>query len=104
MKSIKSVEQLNQAYSEKYSIILAKTKTCNVCNAIKVRLEAIEDNYPEINFYELYLEEFPEFQGQNLIFTVPTVVFLEYGKEMHRQSRFVNMFELEKYFHNLLGM
>ncbi len=102
MKTILKNEDLDQMYNNKFSLILTKTKTCSVCGAIKERLEQIENNYPDIPFYEIYIEDFPLFRGQFLIFTVPTVLILNKDKEILRESRFVDVNKIANVL-NILG-
>lgn len=103
MKRIKTNDDLNSALQNDLSVILSKTEGCSICGAIKQRLELIEDNYPNIPFYELYIEDIPLFQGQYLVFTVPTVLVMNNGKEILRESRFVNIRNITKLLDNYLS-
>jgi len=103
MKRINTKLDLDLALQNELSIILSKTKDCTVCGAIKERLEAIEGNYPSIDFFEVYIEDFPLFQGQFLVFAVPTVLVMNYGKEILRESRFVQIRNITKLLNNLIN-
>jgi len=91
MKKINTNEDLDLALQNELSVILSKTKDCSVCSAIKEKLILIKNNYPKVNFFELYLDDLPLFQGQFLVFSVPTVLIMNYNKELLRQSRFIQM-------------
>jgi len=53
-------------------------------------------DYPQIPLYQLYLEDILEFQGQQLIFTVPTIVIFSGGKEILRESRFIDFEKIDR--------
>lgn len=101
MKQITTQNELDLALSNDFSLILSKTNGCSVCGAIKQRLELIEDTYKDIPFYEIYIEDLPTFQGQYLVFTVPTVLIFEKEKELLRESRFVNIRNITKLLDNI---
>lgn len=103
MKKITTNTDLFTALNQELSVILAKTEGCSVCGAIKQRLEMIEDNYKNIDFFEVYIEDFPEFKGQHLVFTVPTVLVMNNGKEILRESRFVNIRKIKNLLDNFLN-
>jgi len=71
-------------------LVIAKTKQCKVCHAVSARMEAILRSYPGFSAYEVELETVPLFQGQELIYTVPTVTIYHEGKEILRESRFID--------------
>jgi predicted DNA-binding protein len=91
MCKIQTTAELESALNNKLSLLLCKTKGCAICSSIKEKLENIENYYPDINFYELNIEELRVFQGQFLIFTLPTVLVISYNKELHRESRFIRI-------------
>lgn len=91
MTTIKNETDLSLTLSKTTSVVLAKTRTCSVCGAIKERLEYIEDYYKDVFFSEIYIEDVPTFSGQHLVFTVPTVLVFYEGKEILRESRFVSV-------------
>lgn len=79
-------------------IILAKTKTCNVCSAIEPIVTNLLKDYPLIPFYKIFIENVPEFSGQQLVFTVPTLIVFKNNKEYARLSRFILKTDLERIF------
>jgi len=95
MDRIKNYEQVSTIISQKKSIIIAKTQGCNVCFPVTVRLKEMMNDYPTIPLFEVYIEDVPEFRGQNLVFTVPTIIVFFEGKEIHRESRFIDWERLD---------
>lgn len=77
-------------------IILAKTKTCNVCNAIEPIILDVLNNYPQVKYYSIFIENVLEYSGQQLVFTVPTLIIYKNKKEYARLSRFILKNELER--------
>jgi len=90
MKRIKHYDEFSSLIKESTTIIISKTQNCNVCTPVTLRLIELMNNFPEIPLYELYIEDIPEFRGQHLVFTVPTIIVFYEGKEIHRESRFID--------------
>ena len=96
MKTIENYQEFNEIIKAPLTIIIAKTKTCTVCAPITRKLEEFMVPYPSIPVYQIYLEDVLEFQGQQLIFTVPTIVVFSEGKEILRESRFIDFDKIER--------
>lgn len=98
MKTIKTDETFQTFIKQPLAVIHAKTKQCNVCISVGSQLETLGEKYPSVPFAQIYLEDLPVFQGQHLIFTVPTVVIFSKGKEILRESRFIDFKRIERLF------
>lgn len=96
MKTIENYQDFTEMIQSPLTIIIAKTKTCSVCAPITKKLEEFLIPYPSIPVYQIYLEDVLEFQGQQLIFTVPTIVIFSEGKEILRESRFIDFDKIER--------
>jgi thiol-disulfide isomerase/thioredoxin len=94
MTRIKTYEQTIKAIQSSIAIIVAKTQGCNVCLPVTLRLIELMKDYPNIPLYEVYIEDVPEFRGQHLVFTVPTIIVFNEGREIHRESRFIDWHKL----------
>ncbi len=90
MVRIKTYSQYQSIISKNNAILIAKTQGCNVCMPVTIRLSELMNNYPQLPLFELYIEEVPEFRGQHLVFTVPTILIINNQKELHRESRFID--------------
>ena len=73
------------------------TPECNVCKVLKPKvIEMIENDFPEINFCYVDLNEAKEISGQLSVFAVPTILVYFEGKETIRVSRNVHLIELHE--------
>lgn len=103
MNLIKSYPSFLETIKNDMVVIIAKTKTCAVCKPLSEKLRTFMQDYPEIPAYELYLEDIELFQGQQLVFTVPTILVFSNEKEILRESRFIDFQKLERLFHLYLN-
>ncbi|MFZ5944857.1 MAG: thioredoxin family protein [Bacillota bacterium] len=87
---------------EKPFILYFSSSNCNVCHAILPKLINLVDDYP-IKVARINIDEHAEIAGQFLIFTVPTILIMHKGKEIFRESRFIDFQKVEKTL-NLLSM
>ncbi len=89
-------EILKAIQPEQESVVLYfTTSTCNVCKSIFPRLEELMQGYPQ-KLYKIDAEQFPELAGQNRVFTVPTILIFAEGKEVLRESRFVDFAKIQR--------
>ncbi|MFA7560741.1 MAG: thioredoxin family protein [Candidatus Izemoplasmatales bacterium] len=98
METIKNYDELKKIITQEIALIIAKTKTCVVCKPITEKLEKFMLDYPTIPAYQLYLEDVEIFQGQHLVFTVPTILVFSNEKEILRESRFVDFQKIDRLF------
>lgn len=102
MKKILNYEELTSVISQSNAIIISKTQNCNVCVPVAARLNEMMINYPTLNLFEIYIEDVPEFRGQHLVFTVPTIIVFYEGREIHRESRFIDWEKLTNLFNQMI--
>lgn len=76
-------------------IVHFASQSCAVCQAILPRLHQLATEYG-IGLLSIDVAENPEIAGQMLVFTVPTVLLLWAGRELTRESRFVDFGNLER--------
>ena len=93
--NIQTIEQLNQLENQDFSVILAKSHGCGVCDIAKVQLMPLLSKH-NIELNEVYIDDLPEFRGKHLVFTVPTVLILSRSKEMLRESRFIDLNKIKR--------
>jgi len=68
---------------------------CGVCNTMKPQVESVfVDN--EVKIAEIVVNENRELAAQQLILASPTVVFYEDGRELFRESGFVDLVKLRR--------
>ncbi len=76
-------------------LIYFTSKTCGVCKVLKPKLlEAVQENFPEVNIRLVDVEEETEFTGQSMVFTLPVVIIKANDKEMHRFARSFSVYEV----------
>lgn len=80
---------------QKPVVLYFTTKTCSVCKSIFPRLEALMQAYPQ-KYYKIDVEHLPELAGQNRVFTVPTILVFAEGKEVLRESRFIDFSKIQR--------
>jgi thioredoxin-like negative regulator of GroEL len=74
------------------------TQECNVCKVLKPKVvEMINNEFPEMNFCYVDLNEAKEISGQLSVFSVPTILVYFDGKETIRVSRNVHLEELREH-------
>ena len=103
MKTIKNYDEFLEIINNEMIVVIAKTKMCVVCKPLSEKLRIFMEDYPSIPAYEVYLEDVELFQGQHLVFTVPTILVFSEGKEILRESRFIDFSKIERLFNLYLN-
>lgn len=98
MKTIQTYEEFTKLATQELMIVIAKTKTCSVCKPLTDKLMEFMKNYESIPAYQVYLEDVALFQGQHLVFTVPTILVFSEGREILRESRFIDFAKIQRLF------
>lgn len=73
--------------TENLSLVLFKIEGCSPCAAIERKIEAIESSFKNWKFYNINLSRFREISGEFEVFTSPTIILFNKGKELTRFSR-----------------
>ncbi len=80
---------------------------CNVCKALKPKIEEMSLHFPEMNLYYVDVDMHKEFSGKFNIFTIPVILVFIQGKETIRESRNISVPILEdkiqRYYHLLFN-
>ena len=87
---LEDISTLDQALVKPMTLVVTKTHTCSVCQNIIPYMKERIPQFDQLNLIEIYLDDHDELKGKFMIFTVPTVMFYHEGKEMLRESRFIN--------------
>jgi len=88
--TIQSKEQLKQFMAQEEPFILYfSSQDCNVCQAVFPKLMNLIDSQL-IKVAKIYIDEHVEIAGQLLVFTVPTILIFHEGREILRESRFID--------------
>lgn len=93
--TIKQVIENNP--EESVIMIFGKGTNCSVCHAIEARVkQTFPELYPNLPIHFVTIDESPNFRGQYLIFSVPTLLVFQGQKEIHRESRIIDFNSLNK--------
>lgn len=93
---IQSYDHLKQLMAEENPFILYfSSRDCNVCHAVFPKLMSLVDGHP-IKVVKINIDEHMEIAGQLLIFTVPTILMIHEGREIFRESRFIDFQKVER--------
>ena len=98
MLKINNYDEFLDIIKADISLVIAKTKMCVVCKPMSEKLNMFMKDYANIPAYEVYLEDVELFQGQQLVFTVPTILVFSQGKEILRESRFIDFDKIKRLF------
>jgi thioredoxin len=83
---------LSQVAEHPMVLVYFSTPTCNVCKAIRPKVEVLlKEQFPEVSFRYVNAEAEPEIAGQLSVFAVPTILLFVEGKETFRKSRNFSM-------------
>lgn len=76
-------------------ILYFETADCGVCHAIYPKLQRALNDY-EIEVVKINAIENAGIAGQHLVFTVPTVLLWTEGKEILRESRYIDLLKITR--------
>jgi len=96
MKILHNIKEVNDAINKDLCLIVAKSHSCTVCNTANRLLENNVKDLDKIESYNIYVDDVDEFRGQHSIYAVPTVVIYSNGKELLRESRFINYDKIQR--------
>ena len=80
---------------EKHVLLYFSSRDCNVCHAVFPKLMNLVNDRP-IKVVKINIDEHVEIAGQFLVFTVPTILVMYDGREILRESRFIDLQKVER--------
>lgn len=79
------------------SVAYFKNDKCGICTAFLPKIKKIANDY-RMELKIIDIAEKPEIAGQNMVFTVPTIVFFDKnGNELKRFARNFSEFEIRDF-------
>ncbi len=94
MTEIKNIEDFEKFINDTLSILYFSNNECNVCKVLKPKLEEnIKENFEKVKIYYCDVNKYPEISAQNSVFSIPTIIVFNEGKELLRFNRFLNIVE-----------
>lgn len=88
--------------SEEPFVVYFSSQHCAVCQAVLPRLRELAAEY-SIKLVSIDVAQNSESAGQLLVFTVPTVLLMQAGKEILRESRFIDFARIERTLSLMIG-
>ena len=96
MNLITSMKEAEQVLNKDFVMVIAKSHTCSACQTILKTLETNISNLDEIEIHNVYVDDLDQFRGSHLVFSVPTVLIFSEGKELLRESRYINYAKVQR--------
>ncbi len=96
MKKLETYKEIEQVLNQELVMVIAKSNTCSACATIDTVLSHNVPNIDKIDIYHVYIDEMDKFRGDHLIFSVPTVLIFSNGKELLRESRYINYHKIQR--------
>lgn len=95
MKNIESHEEFLETVQNHIAVLAYfSTPTCNVCKVLLPKVKNLREEFPHTKFVYVNTEENAETAGQNLVFSVPTILIFHEGKKVAGFSRHFGMNDL----------
>lgn len=95
-KLIEKYSEVDKIINKNLVLIVAKTHTCSACKTMNAMLEKNVVGLDKIDIYNIYVDDIEKFRGEHLIFSAPTVLVFSEGKELLRESRYINYAKISR--------
>lgn len=103
IRNINSYEDLNDLIENEESIIIYfGTDAWSICGAVFPQLENVGSKY-DIKIIKINVDSQLELSGQFLAFVMPTILIFNGGKEIVRESRFIDFNRIQRSLELLFG-
>ncbi|WP_085505059.1 thioredoxin family protein [Thalassobacillus devorans] len=97
MERFYEIEGLKEQIAEsQLALLYISGANCSVCHSLLPQVEDVVKEYPELDAYQIEVEDAPAVAGEYTVFTVPVVIIFVDGKEYDRKARFVPIEELKQ--------
>ena len=96
MNLITNNQEADKVINKDFVMVIAKSHSCSMCDTILKTMESNIPNLDKINIHNIYIDDVEEFRGQHTIFSVPTVLIFSKGKELLRESRYINYGKIQR--------
>jgi len=97
MKILDSLESIDKFIKEnKVAMLYFSSQNCGVCVALLPKIKELLNQYSNIGYAKVEIDEVQLAVGKYSIFTVPTIIMFIEGKEIIRESRFISIIELQE--------
>lgn len=83
-RKMQSLTKLDELDSEKISIVKFGAEWCPTCRQLQTKLEEIKDNYKDLDFWELNVDNHLDLADEYKVNELPVVIAFKKGKEISR--------------------
>ncbi len=105
MFNIQNIKELKDLINKHpLTVVIYSTKTCSVCEPLKMKINDLLKDEEDIVFGQVYLEDEPLVQGEYGVYTAPTTVIFVEGKESKRYSRAMDLAEFKQFILRMRGL
>lgn len=106
VKLMDSVDSIRQLIDENEMVLIYfGSENCNVCSAVKPKVEGILGKYSAITSGLVDVEKSSKAAAEFSVFTIPVILVFIEGKEIIREARYISMKDIEdkiERYYNLL--
>lgn len=92
---LNSEEELEEFSKKEVHILYFSSENCNVCHSVFPKLLDMTSEY-DIEIGRIDVNKNVKLAGQHLIFSIPTILVFSEGREVARESRFVDFEKLNR--------
>lgn len=97
MEAVKSSQALQNIMNHhELCVVYFTGSACSACEVIKLKVETILANYPEVKGIEVNGKEHPEIAISYDVYALPLMILFVQGKESLREGKHLNLLEFER--------
>lgn len=85
----------------KYTAVKFWASWCGPCKAIEPHIKKMEEEFPQVNFVSVEIEQVPEIAQKYRVRSLPSLLLLKNGEEVQRINGAVLVTPLRKAFNDL---
>jgi len=82
-------------------LLLFSSESCSVCKALEPKLSGLARKF-QIPFRQIDISRAPQESGKFLVFSVPTLVIIENGREINRWTGVFSISDISSYLSRIL--
>lgn len=97
MEEVKSSEALQNIINhQELCVVYFMGSACSACEVIKLKVETILANYPQVKGIEVNGKEHPEVAISYDVYALPLMILFVQGKESLREGKHLNLLDFER--------
>ncbi len=97
MEHLTNINDIEQALSDhRLCLFYIKAPDCGVCHVMLAKVSRLVEHHPSLYSFYTDITEEPLIAGRFLVYSGPTVLLLEQGREVYRAAQFIDLQDLEQ--------